>query len=168
MSIKIRSHDCLSFIIWIPIPGKAEFLLKLPQAFCGQLSVLLAVIYGYWKCVMGIFWLSGHDSCGALGVITWWCWGVRQLCSLATWSEWTGLVQDCCISTASAVEILQYCIKPVLSESMVSMCNRRVGLVQGCGISSALALEIPQSCTEAVFSGSIVKIHSHSAASIHY
>ena len=70
-----------------------------------------------------------------------------------------GSVQDCSISTANALEILQSCTKP----SMLERCNSSVlahryidmgsrmhvdGSVQDCSISTANAVEILQSCTK--------------------
>ena len=70
-----------------------------------------------------------------------------------------GLVQDCSISTALAVEILQSCTEPstcIRDPMSIYRCANTLelhlsnidGLVQDCSISSALAVEILQSCTE--------------------
>ena len=55
-----------------------------------------------------------------------------------------GFVQDCSISTANALEILQPCTKPLIHGSASVM----FGFVQDCSISTANALEILQSYTK--------------------
>ena len=76
----------------------------------------------------------------------------------------SGLVQNCCISTANALEILQSCNKPSIwfwrfpgkiqhqrSSYFTDLWGIQAhvnGLVQDCSISTADALEIPQSCTK--------------------
>ena len=59
-----------------------------------------------------------------------------------------GLVQNCGISSALAMEIPQFRTKPD-------------GLVQNCGISSALAMEIPQFRTKPSIYCTIFSNHYH-------
>ena len=74
-----------------------------------------------------------------------------------------GLVQDCGISIADAIEIPQYCTEPTISKSFQHFqCNKPVlyfdGLEEDCSISNADILKISLSSTKPLIWPGPVKI----------